>query len=351
MGFGSLIVPWNRKTAWAVVLSGCFFVTGCFGGSGFEERRKTTPAAGENGIELTSVTVPLKQDEYQVDRVGPLLFRGGLILSSEDRRFGGFSGLRVTPDGGTLTAVSDNGYWFRAQIEYNGAGNLIAVKDGKMAPILQPNGKRLTGKIAGDAEGLERLETDYFVSFEQKHRVWRYADTGDLFKAVPVPVELPSAIQASSPNKGLEGIAIVGGRLVLMTEHLLDRDQNIRGWIGPPGGGANRFQSIAMERKLPFQVTDLATLPSGDLLVLERRFSRIGGIGMRLRRIARADLDRRAALIGTELVQLDGTYTIDNMEGLATRRADDGRTLIYILSDDNYNPIQRTLLLMFELSE
>jgi hypothetical protein len=39
------------------------------------------------------------------------------------------------------------------------------------------------------------------------------------------------------------------------------------------------------------------------------------------------------------------------MEGIAARRDAAGRTLIYLLSDDNYSILQRTLLLMFELSD
>jgi hypothetical protein len=40
---------------------------------------------------------------------------------------------------------------------------------------------------------------------------------------------------------------------------------------------------------------------------------------------------------------------IDNMEGIATRRGQHGETFVYLLADDNYNPVERTLLLMFEL--
>jgi hypothetical protein len=43
---------------------------------------------------------------------------------------------------------------------------------------------------------------------------------------------------------------------------------------------------------------------------------------------------------------------IDNMEGLALRRGADGKTFLYMISDDNYNhAFQRTLLLMFELAQ
>jgi hypothetical protein len=40
---------------------------------------------------------------------------------------------------------------------------------------------------------------------------------------------------------------------------------------------------------------------------------------------------------------------IDNMEGIAVRRGPKGETLLYLISDDNFSPLQRTLLLMFEL--
>jgi hypothetical protein len=37
------------------------------------------------------------------------------------------------------------------------------------------------------------------------------------------------------------------------------------------------------------------------------------------------------------------------MEGLAVRRGPRGETLLYVISDDNYWRLQRTLLLMFEV--
>jgi hypothetical protein len=40
---------------------------------------------------------------------------------------------------------------------------------------------------------------------------------------------------------------------------------------------------------------------------------------------------------------------IDNMEGVAVRQGPKGETFIYMISDDNYSPLQRTVLLMFEL--
>ena len=58
-----------------------------------------------------------------------------------------------------------------------------------------------------------------------------------------------------------------------------------------------------------------------------------------------------ALLEGTEIARISLPLTVDNFEGLGLRRDRDGRLLVYLISDDNFNPLQRTLLLMFRLSE
>ena len=54
-------------------------------------------------------------------------------------------------------------------------------------------------------------------------------------------------------------------------------------------------------------------------------------------------------MLGVELAQLVPPFTVDNFEGLAVFPDKRGGTIIYILSDDNFNPLQRTLLLQFRL--
>ena len=55
---------------------------------------------------------------------------------------------------------------------------------------------------------------------------------------------------------------------------------------------------------------------------------------------------RRATVAGSA-----PPLTCDNFEGVEARQGARGETLITILSDDNFNPFQRTLLMMFELKE
>ena len=49
------------------------------------------------------------------------------------------------------------------------------------------------------------------------------------------------------------------------------------------------------------------------------------------------------------MARFERPLTVDNFEGVAAVQDDDGATLVYILSDDNFNFFQRTLLLLFRL--
>ena len=83
--------------------------------------------------------------------------------------------------------------------------------------------------------------------------------------------------------------------------------------------------------------------------MIERRVSTFSGFHVRLVRLAAGDIQPGARLKGEELARWGAPLTVDNFEGLATRRGADGEILIYLLSDDNFSLFQRTLLLMFAL--
>ena len=60
-------------------------------------------------IEVRTFEVILSHDDTERDTVGELKYRGGLDIRSTDRRFGGLSGLDISPDGRRLIAVTDRG--------------------------------------------------------------------------------------------------------------------------------------------------------------------------------------------------------------------------------------------------
>ncbi|HAC56994.1 MAG TPA: hypothetical protein DCF73_01420, partial [Rhodobiaceae bacterium] len=129
------------------------------------------------------------------------------------------------------------------------------------------------------------------------------------------------------------------------TPHTRDPRGNIRGFIAD----GHDIAWFGVKPHEPFMPTDMARLPGGDILLLERRYSLLGGVGMQLRRIAADKIEAGAVLDGKVLVNVGQRYSIDNMEGLAVREDENGDLLIYMISDNNFNPLQRTVLLMFRL--
>ncbi len=288
-------------------------------------------------------------------RFGALEFRGGLQLTSSDRRFGSLSGLDFAVDGHTLFAVADTGYWFTARL-IETDGRPVGIADPMLAPMLDARGQPFTSKSAADAEGLRIVsrngrETAY-VSFEQRPAVARFTASPDFASARRHDLPLPRYVNHLKANKGLEALAVapeggpLAGAFVAVAERSLDGTGNHRGFIL----GGKRAGTFAIRRTEPFDVTDATFLPDGDLLVLERRFSFSDGLGMRIRRIPGDAIRPGATIDGPVLMEADMSNQIDNMEGLAARTDERGQTVLTLVSDDNGNRLlQRTILLQFVL--
>lgn len=104
-----------------------------------------------------------------------------------------------------------------------------------------------------------------------------------------------------------------------------------------------------MRRIGDFDLTDVAALGDGTLVILERSFAWTSGLKMRMRLIRADGVRPGAVLDGPVLIEADLGYDIDNMEGLAVHTSG-GETILTLISDDNFsNFLQRTILLQFAL--
>ncbi len=97
-----------------------------------------------------------------------------------------------------------------------------------------------------------------------------------------------------------------------------------------------------------YRITDAALLPDGRMLFLNRRFALTEGVSAKLTLAPPLSKTPGATLTGVEIALLRPPLTVDNMEALSVTR-EGGRTIVWIASDDNFNPLQRTLLLKFAL--
>src|SRR5262249_51092620 len=132
-------------------------------------------------------------------------------------------------------------------------------------------------------------------------------------------VPMPAALAQAPENEGLEGITLLkDGHLLALTEGFLD-GENFRGWLVAMGAKP-QFADIALKARMPFNLTDVRQLPNGDVLTLERRFSRTGGVGFEMRRVPSAKVVAGGVLDGEIVADVGMDHIIDNMEGLSVRR-------------------------------
>lgn len=300
----------------------------------------------------------LSDDDAGAGRVGRLVYRGGLVLYSPDSRFGGWSGLLVSADGKRMLSQSDEGHWLRADLVYDDQGDLAGVGGAELADMRDRAGETMP-KRRGDAEGLAALspaglDGSVLVSFEQKARVWRY-DVGRSLDARPSTVAMPGGIAVGDNNRGLEGLTLLDAHtLFAVMESPHGDSPDMDAWLVcyPQPGSCAHSGPLRVAFHRPYYISDAAMGPDGThLYLLERRFlGLLGGLAIAVREIETDRVKPGALLQGVEIARFDGRAGMDNMEGLALRRGSDGKTYVYMISDDNYDhSLQRTLLLMFEL--
>ena len=116
-------------------------------------------------------------------------------------------------------------------------------------------------------------------------------------------------------------------------------------------GGPDHWQPLGYYFEGAYRPSDMAVLPSGDVVVLERAYNPNRGIvGARLRRVGKGQVKKGAKIRSQPIAEIKPPLTLDNFEGIDTFRGRNGETLVYLISDDNFlHEEQRTLLMMFAL--
>lgn len=279
---------------------------------------------------------------YPADKTGMLRFKRGWRLESPHSFFGGFSALAVTAPGQFLL-VGDNGYWTRLRLSDDGA-----VSDFRIAELALPKGTARR-KSLSDVEALyhDPASGTLWVALEGINQVWRFDPT---FDRIESRARLPEPHWPS--NRGPEAMTrLADSRMVVFSE---DADDDPRGrealiFAGDPavpGARAQRFYYDAEGKGL---VSDAVTLPDGRLLLVHRRLGLDPVFTTILALVDPHDI-RPGATVRSRAIGRVPKPLADNYEGAATT-IEGGRTMLWLISDDNQNRWQRTLLLKFELTE
>ena len=333
------------------------------------------PALGSGPVRQLAVAarpLPLNPGDAGASRIGRLRYLGGLALRADDRGFGGLSGMVWEPACGRLLAVTDSGSWIvLAPVEEG--DRLVDVRTAWVAPILDPEGRPPASKAAADAEEVARsADGALFVSYEQRHRIEQFRGLSachpETLGRPPVARHVLAEMAGWPANGGAEAMAVSGDGLLLLSETVEATGPEGHGRTGKgsrqglrwtPGAPAAAFSwPLPADGGQPTAM-DLFEDEAGrtHMLVLHRRASLLDGLSAV---VSEALLEPGSGLPEESdpgesrvVARLRRPLTVDNMEAMAVRResgrGESGRIFVYLASDDNFNRLQRTLLLKFEL--
>ncbi|WP_296718818.1 esterase-like activity of phytase family protein [Erythrobacter sp.] len=294
----------------------------CAPGTWLRSEIVTTPPR-DIAVEQVQDAGPADQTGWQV--AGVWHYRAGGL------RFGGFSALLALGPG-KLRAFSDRGYRIT-----------LTEPDGP-APTQGMNRQQVERGAENDLLDAESATRDpgsgaYWIGYEQVHTIQR-----NTIASYPDGLRDLRPIVDWAENGGAEAmVRLADGQFVLLPE-CCDR-----GLIFPgdpvAGGMPAEFRFVAPAPD--YVATDITQLPDGRLLVLMRRLVRPSPDAWppfsTLLVIGEAPEEGGTFAPETTL-RLDPVIPRENYEGLAVRPRTDGRVDVWLIADDNFSVIQRTLL-------
>jgi hypothetical protein len=273
--------------------------------------------------------------------IGPFRLAGAVRLESDDAAFGGISGLAALADG-RLLAITDAGQWL-ALVPVVQDGRLAGVSGAVMGAFTGPGEKwEMDGEAIAFTPAGETL-----ISLEQQHRIMVFNGVGPPRR--PVGTIFRTATAGWLPNGGGEALAVLadGSLLWISEQQRLPGGDHVALWMTPDG----KTRAVGIPGPDGFSPTDAAVLDDGRLLLLHRFYNGLtskAAISLVDLAAIRAGGTRAASRV---LAQwgADDPWPVDNMEGLALAR-EGGKPVLYVASDDNFNPAQASILLRLELN-
>lgn len=286
----------QRLFSKSFVFSALLLATPIFALAAWSKAQPNRTAMPDAAVDGTAVAVPFEGAAGIKVRIWR--------LSAPDRRFGGLSGLAV--DGGELLALTDSG---------------VTVRFAPPSELSQPIVFRLRDLPDGPGDARRKRGRDsealmvdpggrgWWVAFEGAHSLWHYD------RNFTRTLEVMWLNQDWPANRGAEAL-------------IADR----RGGVIPLPEGGNALA--------PPGTSDATRLYDGRAALLVRRFGWRGFVN-ELRIMGGAGEPARTLRLPLG--------PLDNAEAVAAAPLADGGTRLWILTDDNFRPWMRTLLVALDL--
>ena len=305
-------------------------------------------------ISVSADPIILNNSSPEQRKFGKLIWKGGVQLRSESPFFGGFSGLVIDPKGEKIVSISDSGIWLSGTISYT-SGHPTGLENVRIGPLSNRKGKPFSKNRDRDAEAITLYRGNLdkgsaLIAFERNTRIAQFPIRNQQIGTQKKLLRLNKSLRRLSTNNGIEALSyysegINRGKLIVFPERLLEPKEFLNGWLVD----GKKQRRLRVRRLRGFDITDVAALPEGGALLLERRFRYSEGIKMRIRQLSANEINRDKRLDGQILFEADDSFNIDNMEGIAVHKSRNNETIVTLISDDNFNFFQRTLLMQFKL--
>ena len=264
------------------------------------------------------------------------------------------SGQAWDEDEQILYAISDEGLLYHLKVTLT--DNILT--DAKIISAFQLkdiNGLPLRGEYR-DSEGLSILngnngkkgDAKLVISFENKPRITLYSTQGEILKKVKIPRKISKRKYFRNKNKALESVTIHPKYGILTAaEYPLKSHKLTEQTIYSSSGKEWHFPTAKAQNS---SITSLEILANGDVLVLERAYvNPFIPIVINLSRVSLEDCGATKRCKKETIAHFNGAdgWLLDNFEGLAHYRGNQ----YFLVSDDNENPFQKTLVILFEVLE
>ena len=266
------------------------------------------------------------------------------------------SGLAFDKDENILYAISDEGILYHIKISFKN-NKINKLKVTYATRLKNRNGKKRSGANK-DSEGLSlvnanngvRGDTKLIISFEGNPHIARFTPKGFLLANIPIPKKLGKRESYRTNNKSLESV-VNHPKYGLLTaaEFPLKKDNmKAQSVYAASKFSEKKVWRFPASKAKNSAITDMETLPNGDLLIMERAFSNpFTPIVMNIRRLKLEQCDKKRNCKIENIARFSSAdgWRLDNFEGLTHIK----NNQYLVVSDNNKSPLQETLFVLFEL--
>lgn len=293
-----------------------------------------------NSQDISLRQLSLDPDNPARRQVGALEFVGAWELQSRNDNFGGISALTAL-ENGRFVGIGDTG-----TVIGFGLTDKARTDRPFIAPLPNLNNPEQTYKDR-DSEGIayDSDSGQFWVSFESHHAIRRYSpsfarQTGEVH---------PAEMQDWPNNRGAESIIrLKDGRFIVIAESVDDGVHPALLFSGDPVERGSNITKFNFRPPSGYRVTDGVQLPDGRIAILTRSIGFPQGFSAKVLLLASADILRNSIVSAKVIATLAPPLLVDNLEGIAvTHKAKD--TFLWLISDNNFSIIQRTILMKFRL--